>query len=183
MLALAHIGIGTKLLGPFSKGLSKSWIIFGIFLPDIIDKPLYYIPVFFTGKWGAEFGLISGTRTFGHTGLLLLLIVFLAILNKSKILTAIALGHMTHLALDNWIDRFNDISPVSAKFALFFPAYGFQFPIIPHGDKWRYLASYADSYILSCEAIGLLIILWDYWKWRHRKEIFRLSQKKHSSAV
>ncbi len=173
MLILAHIGIGTKLVSPWSRGLSRAWLIFGILLPDLLDKPLYYIPVLLGGNWGDSFGIISGTRTFGHTGLLLLCVILWAILKKSKIFAAISLGEMTHLLLDSWVDYFNPSSPASAHFALLFPAYGFQFPIIPSQDKWRHLASYTDPYLLACEGIGLAIILWDLWKKKNLKLIMR----------
>ncbi len=175
MLILGHLGIGTKLVNPWSHGLKKKWILLGTVLPDLIDKPLYYVPVLLTGKWGREFGIISGTRTFGHTGLLLLALVFGAWFKKSRLLTALALGDMTHLLLDNWVENFSPHSPVSAHLDLFFPLYGFRFPVIPFQDAMRHLASYSDPIFIGGEIIGASFLLWDYWKYKHEKEILKNS--------
>ena len=78
MFLLGHLGIGRELVKPFSKGLPLAGIFLGTILPDLIDKPLYYSLAVITHKWGSELGLISGTRTFGHTAAFLLLLTFIS---------------------------------------------------------------------------------------------------------
>src|SRR5947209_6204662 len=108
MFLLGHLGIGKKVAQPFSKGLSTRIILLGTILPDLIDKPLYYSIAWATGKQAHELGLISGTRTFGHTALFLLFIVLLGAAKKSRFLAALSLGITTHLLLDGLLDHFSN---------------------------------------------------------------------------
>ena len=52
-------------------------------LPDLIDKPLFYIPFWLTGRRGAAAGILSGTHLFAHTGLFLLALVIAALITRS----------------------------------------------------------------------------------------------------
>src|SRR4051812_43796707 len=67
MFALGHVGIGRRLVPRYRAFTARERWIFalGALLPDLIDKPLYYIPSWITGKRGAELGLIAGTHSFG----------------------------------------------------------------------------------------------------------------------
>src|ERR1041385_5467328 len=79
MFVLGHIGIGRRLAAHRYAAFSRRdrWLfVLGTILPDLIDKPLYYIPSSITGKEGAALGIIAGTHSFGHT--LLFLVTLLA---------------------------------------------------------------------------------------------------------
>src|SRR4051812_43545813 len=104
MFVFGHLGIGSKLATPWAQGLPRRWLLVGTLLPDLIDKPLYYGLSFATGKSGTDLGLISGTRTFGHTALFLVLLALGSIIRRSRILAALALGTATHLLIDNFGD-------------------------------------------------------------------------------
>src|SRR5687767_3274929 len=98
MFVFGHLGIGKTIADPTLRrySLPLAPLFIGSLLPDLIDKPLYYGLVALTGKRGAELELIHGTRTFGHTALLLLLILMW----KRPVVRALALGVLTHIALD-----------------------------------------------------------------------------------
>jgi hypothetical protein len=117
-----------------------------------------------TGKRGFELGLISGTRTFGHTGLFLLFIILLAIFLKSRVLAALAVGVMTHLLLDNFVESFVHTDPETQFLALLFPFRGFKFPLLPCHGLQEHLYTLWNGFTLWGELIGGSILVWDYWK-------------------
>ena len=43
MFVLGHVGIGTRVLGGLRQRLPARWLILGCLLPDLIDKPLFYL--------------------------------------------------------------------------------------------------------------------------------------------
>ena len=69
MFVLGHLGIGSRLLFSLRTRLPAGWLYLGCLLPDLIDKPLFYVPLLVMHQ---QLPLITGTRTFGHTGLFLL---------------------------------------------------------------------------------------------------------------
>lgn len=172
MFLFAHLGIGLKLASPWSKGLPKRGILLGTVLPDVVDKTVYYGMVLATGKWGADIGLISGTRTFGHTALFLLSMTLASVASKSRWLAAIALGMATHLLLDNLGDRFV-LGPAQFKMvALLWPFQGWSFPVMPFANWKEHVGRITyDPFIFWTEVLGLLILLWEFWKARKRGEI------------
>jgi len=97
MFLLGHLGIGSWIAARRVRAEQLGWLLLGTLLPDLVDKPLYYALVFATGRRGAELGLVTGTRTFGHT-LLLLVALWLVLPRRSG--APLALGMLTHLALD-----------------------------------------------------------------------------------
>jgi hypothetical protein len=124
------------------------------------------------GAVGADLGLISSSRTLGHTAILLLGITGLAMARKSKILAAIALGTATHLLLDNLGDRLMDPQhSSSALSALIFPLNGFEFAISPFKSFSDHMISIPNRFTITGEILGALILLWDQWKLNHRSEI------------
>src|SRR5205814_1670079 len=167
MLPLGHLGIGSKLATPWSKGLPKKSLLLGTILPDLLDKPLYLIPAILLGKQGAELGLISGTRTIGHTLLFMLILAAIATVRRSRVLAAIALGVGTHLFLDHFSEHMlfgfrpgNDESLTG----LLWPILGNRFPVYPYDSITEHLFSKAVGFYLSAEVLGGLLLLWDYWK-------------------
>ncbi len=95
MFVLGHLGIGSWVAARRVRAEQLAWLLFGTLLADLVDKPLYYALVLATGRRGAELGLVTGTRTFGHT---LLLVVALWLLLPRRIGTPVALGMITHPA-------------------------------------------------------------------------------------
>src|SRR5262249_45802746 len=177
MFIFGHLGIGSKLVSPWTAGLKRRDVLIGTLLPDLIDKPLYYSLWLATGKRGAELGLVSGTRTFGHTAILLLLLVVGSIFRKSKLLAALALGTATHLFLDNLADHF--LPPgrdPSALQAMTWPLLSWNFPAIPVNAE-GFIAS-LTPFVLGGEAIGLALLAWDYWKLAHEREILETTQER-----
>ncbi len=93
MLPLAHLGIGTAVGRCF---VAQKWLPFltlGIFLPDLIDKPIIYLK---TGMLSAP---NMGTF-YGHSLGLLCLLFFISAIMRSGAPVAIAVGMITHLGLD-----------------------------------------------------------------------------------
>jgi inner membrane protein len=182
MFVLAHMGIGWKIAKPLSgateqQGLPMRWVLLGAILPDLIDKPVYYAASWITGLSGADIGLISGTRTFGHTALLLLVVLGLGFFSKSRAVAAIALGIATHILLDQLGDsiravmiakgvRFDWDSPKLA--GLLWPAMGNRFPVLPYENAAGHLSTVLRPHILVGEIVGGLI-LWSEWRKRKLK--------------
>ncbi len=159
MFVLGHSILGPTLVDKIRRGLPMRWLVVGGLLPDLIDKPLYYSLVALTGKRGIELGLISGSRTIGHTGLFLLLFVLLAMARRSLSLTAIAWGIASHLFLDNLGDAFgrHDGTPTAIN-ALLFPLLGFHFPYSPFHNVGEHLASLRNWYVLLGETLGAILL-------------------------
>jgi hypothetical protein len=171
MFLLGHLGVGSKLASPWSRGLSRKALLLGTVLPDVFDKPLYYGLVFLTGQRGAQLGMMAGPRLFGHTALFLGVLSFLAFFRRSKLLAAIALGVATHLLLDNVYDSFAPVGPRSAFIALVWPWFGLQFPVIPAPTLRAHLEGFFQPPVMIGEVLGALLLVWDQWKLSNRKAI------------
>jgi hypothetical protein len=173
MFLFGHLGIGSKIVSPLTRGLPRSAVLWGAILPDLIDKPLYYGLSFLTGKRGEALGMISSTRTFAHTGLFLLLLTLIAIFKRSRVFAALALGVASHLVLDSWtgLVLFRDQPKLFHRVVLW-PFFGTQFPVIPYQNLSEHLSILAQPVLIWAEIIGAAILAWDYWK----KRRFRLSQ-------
>lgn len=166
MFVLGHLGIGSRMLGPLRRRLPWPWLFFGCVLPDLIDKPLFYALLWSRGHPDA---FISGTRTFGHTGLFLLLLTALAALFRSRALWAVAAGVLTHLLLDGLGELFIT-PPDDAHFliALSFPWYGVRFPVAHFDSLYEHLRIGAQSaYNIVGEVLGGAILL-RVWLLRRR---------------
>ena len=163
MLPLAHLGIGQRLASLGNTRPLKP-ILIGTLLPDLIDKPLYYVPVFLTGKHGAELGLLSGTRTVGHSLVFLLLIVLIATIPgpRRRWWQALSLGVASHLLLDNFLESFAPLTVFSSRIALLFPYYGITFPVAQHHSLGEHLFMHLNPIEVVAEAVGavLLVLLW-----------------------
>lgn len=163
MLPLGHLGIGSRLLGPWRCRFDRRWLFLGCLLPDLIDKPLYYALSLATGRHAAGLGLISGTRTVGHTGLLFLLLLALGL--RWPALRAVAAGLATHLFLDNLGDLLGPPVPMERRtiLALLFPALGVRFPIAPFTGLADHLErNLTSAYSIAGELIGggILLAAW-----------------------
>jgi LexA-binding, inner membrane-associated putative hydrolase len=148
--------------------LPLGWLALGGLLPDLVDKPLYYALVFATGRRAAELGLVSGTRTFGHTGLFLLGFVALAAVRKTPATRALAWGVASHLVLDLAGDAygllFSKPDGPTILNAILFPLLGARFPISPFKSVREHLLSVKNLYVLGGELLGLVLLAVAGWR-------------------
>jgi hypothetical protein len=165
VFALGHLGLGKKIAARpyrhFSRGEKRAFFL-GALLPDLIDKPLFYIPFWLTGRRGAAAGILSGTHLFAHTGLFLLTLVIAAAITRSPRVRAIAIGVTTHLVLD-----FVGLS--MGPGTLLWPVLGWNFPAYPFRSLGQHLKTILNPVTLAGELLGGAILWWDYWKARRRK--------------
>jgi hypothetical protein len=165
MFVLGHVGIGRRLVSRTYRAFTpveRRIFTLGALLPDLIDKPLYYIPSWITGKRGAELGLIAGTHSFGHTGLFLLSMTVAAALIRRPATRALAIGVATHLALDI-------VGLTMDKLTLFWPFLGWRFTPFQHRGLGEHLLTVLNPVTLAGELAGGAIILWDMWRRRHAR--------------
>ncbi len=177
MWVFGHLGIGSKLVSPLTRRLPYAWVLFGTVLPDLIDKPLYYALAYSTGKRGYEIGLISCTRTLGHTAIFVFALTLISILRRSTSLAAIVLGISSHLVLDGfqdyWIHRVLHIQGESSLLlAALFPFYENHFGEMPFESFMEHLKSGTQPILIMSEGAGLLFLGWDWWKKRWRPKFF-----------
>jgi hypothetical protein len=162
MFALGHLGIGKKLaarpFAQFSRTDRRAFFV-GALLPDLIDKPLYYIPAWVTGKEGAAAGILSGTHLFAHTGLFLLVLAIAALITRSRPLRALAIGVATHFVLD-----FVGLS--MSWGTLLWPLFGWHFPTYPFHSLGQHLGTLFNPITFIGETLGAAILWSDYRKAR-----------------
>jgi hypothetical protein len=176
MWVFGHLGIGSKLASPFSRKLPLRWVLFGTLLPDLIDKPLYYGSVLVTGRHGLEIGLISCTRTFGHTALFLFALSLIAYIRKSPLFAALTIGVATHLVLDGfqdyWLSHVMELGGESSlRIAALYPFLQASFADMPFTSFADHFKSGAQPFTIASESVGIAILGWDYWKkkWRFKQ--------------
>ena len=165
MFVLGHVGIGVALAAPrlAEDRSTVRWLVLGTMLPDFLDKPLYYALSLLTGRAGADLGLISTTRTFGHTlAFLLLLYVVL----PRRFAVPLASGMLTHLFLDEMGDLFGFFWPrpgpprtgPATAAAILFPLLGPHFPVLPFASASEHVRALVDPYTMLGEAVGAVLI-------------------------
>lgn len=168
MFILGHLGIGRALVRRWvAPGLGR-WLALGTLLPDLLDKPLYYALAAATGLRGAELGLISGTRTVGHT---LLLLAALRLLLGAGRGSALAAGMATHLFLDELGEVVGLLGAAAGLgegvgppggpptlAAVLFPLLGPHFPIYPFRDAAEHLFAQGRLWTLAGELAGALLL-------------------------
>jgi len=165
VFVLGHVGIGVALAAPrlSPDGRTVRFLVLGTVLPDLIDKPLYYALSLATGKAGADLGLISSTRSFGHT-LLFCLLLYLALPRRFGV--PLAAGMIAHLFLDEMGDLFAIFwarpgpprtGPATAA-AILFPLLGFHFPVSPFSSASEHVRALVDPYTLLGEGVGAVSI-------------------------
>ncbi len=184
MFVLGHVGVGYRLAKPWTQNLSTKAVIVGTLLPDIIDKALYYSFAAWTGKSGGEIGLISGTRTFGHTLLFLVTLglfsLFVHKLELKRVILALWLGVLSHLLLDYFTDYFRASAEYVVEsdplFALFFPFLGWRFPYSVYHDAGEHVQTMLVSpFILFTEGLGVWVAYREGWFGAIASRIFRKS--------
>lgn len=190
MWIFGHLGIGSKVAAPLSRKLPYGWLLLGTILPDLIDKPLYYSFALYTGRHGNEIGLISCTRTLGHTALFAIGLALLATLRRSTLLAAITLGVASHLVLDGfqdyWLQRVLHFEGESSLLlAALFPFYENRFAEMPYASWLDHLKSGTKPMLITAEVVGMAFLGWDWWKKKWRPKFLHrtgLASKK-SKAV
>jgi hypothetical protein len=176
MFMLGHLGIGSKMIYPWRKQIPRAALLVGTVLPDLIDKPLYYGWVFFVGRAAAQQSLISGSRTFGHTLLLLIIVVLFAVFRRSRVAAALAVGIATHDLIDlvgdqiqlsqGWTQPAPGAEGINA---FLWPLLGWHFPV-SMSSLGEHLGQIINPWILFGEVTGLCILIWDYRRrWLHKK--------------
>ena len=155
MFALGHLGIGKKIAarpyGRFAHGEKRAFLL-GALLPDLIDKPLFYVPFWLTGARGE---ILSGTHLFAHTALSLLLLVAVARLTRARFVGAVAIGVATHFVLDC-------VGLSMGLGTLLWPLFGWHFPAYPFKSLGHHLATILNPITLAGELVGAAILLWDW---------------------
>lgn len=152
MFLLGHLGIGSRLFPGARHRLPAGWLYFGCVLPDLIDKPLYYG----LKLLAVRPSLITGTRTFGHTGLFLLLLSCAAALTRSRAVLAVAAGVASHLLLDIAGELVTGADMESSIWsAILFPLLGVRFPVAHFHTMLEHLRLSAQSaYVVAGELLG-----------------------------
>lgn len=179
MLPFGHLGIGSKLVSPWTRELPRWGILLGTVLPDLVDKPLFY-----ANSWlspGTALSLVTSTRTFSHTAIFLVALTALAVARRSKLAAALALGVATHLLLDNVQDALIDRlmpdptkPPLDGAFvALLWPFYRSEFPSVRFSSMGGHLDASLNPITIGFEVVGAGILAWDSWKNRHESEIIQ----------
>jgi hypothetical protein len=162
VFALGHLGLGKKIAarpyGRFSAAERRAFFL-GALLPDLIDKPLFYIPFWLTGGRAGTATILSGTHLFAHTGLFLFALVIVARLTRSPAMRAVAIGVATHFVLDC-------VGLSMGLGTLLWPLFGWRFPVYPFRSLGQHLSTILSPVTLAGELLGAAIILWDYRKSR-----------------
>jgi hypothetical protein len=166
VFALGHLGIGKKIAArPYRRfsAVEKRAFFLGTLLPDLIDKPLFYIPFWFTHRRGDAAGILSGTHLFAHTGLFLLALAIVARLTRSLPTRALAIGVSTHFALDV-------VGCSMGAGTLFWPLFGWHFPAYPFRNLGQHLSTILNPITLTGELLGAAILLWDWRRSQGRRK-------------
>ncbi len=178
MFLFAHLGIGVRSIR-WIEGLSRKGtrallpiapLFLGTLLPDLIDKPLYYGLSWLTGLRGAELGVIAGTRSFGHSWILLLLLTIFFRLRPRQPLRiqslALLFGVLSHLSLDLLDDLLRSLQVIpSTLTALVWPLLGLQFPPNPNANWLAHASRVTQPSLWIPEILGVLCL---WWEWRER---------------
>ena len=165
MFWLGHMGLGAQAAARVDRSAPLKPLLFGTLLPDFLDKPLYYGLSALFHRRGAALGIIAGTRSFGHTILLTVLVMSLGARRKSRTLHALGLGMATHLILDLFTDFCLRRGDFSMR-AFAWPLLGWQFPVYPFYGWRDHLSSGRDPFMLVTETIGAALLI---RAWRRRR--------------
>jgi len=163
VFALGHLGLGKMIAArPHRRftTVERRAFFLGALLPDLIDKPLFYVPFWVTGRRGE---LLSGTHLFAHTGLFLLVLVVAAGLTRSAAARAVAIGVATHFILDC-------VGLSMGLGTLLWPLFGWHFPTYPFKNLGQHLSTILSPVTLAGELVGAAILLWDWRRLQERRK-------------
>lgn len=112
--------------------------------------------------------LLSGSRSFGHSGLFLLAWTLLALALRAPAIRAIAAGVLTHLVLDIGGELFVGATPDSSIWlAIFWPAFDGRFPVAHFKTPLEHLRLTLESaYVIAGEILGGALLLFERWRKR-----------------
>lgn len=159
MFVFGHLGIGRAMVRPLRPQLPVFIFLLGALLPDLIDKALYYLHM-----WS----FVSGARTFGHTGLFLAALAAVAAIRRSRVFEALAFGVATHLVLDLALDLYRG-GPSTELIALTWPFLHTHFASYDFASPFDQLREVFAPVIIVTEAVGLLLLVREYWTWRSHR--------------
>jgi len=165
LFVLGHVGIGTRLLGRFRERLPARWLVLGCLLPDLIDKPLFYALLWTRGRPDP---LIAGSRSVGHSGLFLAVLLAVALVSRRAAAWAVFAGVVTHLLLDLGGELVAGARPESSIWlAILFPLLGWRFPQANFLSVLEHLRLSAENaYVVVGEIVGGAILLSAWWNRR-----------------
>lgn len=146
MLPLAHLGLGTSFGRLFLPNRFVMSLVFGIFLPDLIDKPilLAHAGVLSSPKISQEF--------LGHSIAPIFIFFLLSVALKSIFPMAIAIGMATHLALDALETWAEHTYQINQNFLVgFWTAIGIPYDSVTNGIH--------GPGVFFFEGIGLILII------------------------
>lgn len=176
MLPLGHMGIGIVMLWPLVSSLSVRWVFLGTLLPDLIDKPLFYGATFLQQQFGFEIFRVPGTRTAGHTGIFLFLIMVMGFRVKSAPLMAISLGMVSHLILDVMGDSLELFDQAATAKAILYPFLGTDFSSVKPPTVATHLAdSVRTYYVWTSEVLGSVLLAVFYIVFMKKRPVRRES--------
>jgi len=168
LFLLGHLGIGRRLAHYWEATLPAAALAAGTLLPDLIDKPLYY-----SRLWP----YITATRTFGHTGVLLLALAGAGVLFESRVLKALATGAATHLLLDFAGDLPGGLEQSSTLIAALWPLSGGRFSTSYMPSMTAHAWLLLSWPTLASELAGGLLLLRE-WRSRRAPAITRASDRR-----
>ncbi|WP_123054887.1 metal-dependent hydrolase [Clostridium sp. JN-1] len=157
MIFFGHLGLTTGAIKVVEKldcniKVDYRFVLIGLILPDIIDKPI-----------GAFLfrNIFHNSRIFGHTLLFPIIIMLFGVYsiknNKKSNVLFLGIASFIHLVLDSmWL--YPQI--------LFWPILGFKFPTRPEGSwiKNDFVRLVSDSNYYMPELIGFVIIAYYFIK-------------------
>jgi hypothetical protein len=151
MFVFGHLGFGSALARPWRDRFSRPALLAGMLLPDVIDKPLYYarLSPFF-----------SCTRTFGHTGLLIVVILLAGLAWRRRAVAALAVGMITHVILDCALDATAG-GESSAFRAAAWPLMGVNFSAVYFSSVTEHAWRLVNIPIVVTEIIGAGLLWWE----------------------
>lgn len=149
MFALAHLGIGSAVTRLLPVNYRFRWVLLGTLLPDLIDKPVFFL----LSRYFHEAGWEAGKRGFAHTLVFLTLLAGISVMRKSQAFQAVTAGTATHLALDV-ISKCTEGSStaVGSLRVLFWPLAGWSFPTLSHGMHG------IEIWMFEAAGLGLLVL-------------------------
>jgi hypothetical protein len=156
MFVLGHVGVGRAIVGSRGRALPTIPLVLGMLLPDLIDKPLYYLHFF---------SLVTCSRTFGHTAIFLALVLGIGYVRRSAAWGAVGLGMATHVFLDWVLDQFGK-PPSSALIALAWPLLQRHFDTFYFSSPLQHVIRIWNKGMVVSEIVGFALLVRE---WRSRR--------------
>ena len=136
---------------PWSRRLPLSWILVGALFPDLLDKSFHLI-----------LRIADGTRTLGHTAVLLVVLSSIAWIGKSKDFVALCLGIATHLVLDGLSELVLKGADTEMLTIFLWPALGWEFPVMHRSELSEFFLAFVNPFLIGSEILGLALLIWEY---------------------